>query len=232
MRPIVNVLRLGRIAYADALQLQQQLRDKLLGALQERRNVENYLLLVEHDPVYTVGLRAQQYDAALERRLRELGADFRRTERGGKITFHGHGQLTVYPIVYLGSFRTQKSVKRYVHLLEEAIVLAGQSILGRERPQLQVSTLAEHPGVWIDQQRKLAAIGVHCRRYVTMHGLALNCDVDLGWFEQIVPCDIVDKSVTSLSAELGRQVTVDQAIPPFLQAFRQAFQCELIDVCG
>ena len=232
MRLIVNVLRLGRIRYDEALQLQHQLRDKVLKAVNDKRNIENFLLLAEHDPVYTVGIRHQQYDSLLEHRLKRLGAEFRRTERGGKITFHGHGQLTVYPIVYLGSFRTQKSIKRYVHMLEETIIQASTILLRDCQPRLRIATLAEHPGVWIDNQRKLAAIGVHCKRWVTMHGLSLNCDVDLNWFDQIVPCDIPDKRVTSLTNERRQLVTVAQAIPPFLNAFRNVFDCELIDVCG
>jgi lipoate-protein ligase B len=232
MRPLVNVLRLGRVHYDDALSIQLQMRDKVLRASSEKRNVEHFLLLAEHEPVYTIGLRQAQYDGNIERRLQRLGADFRRTERGGKITFHGPGQLTAYPILYLGAFRTQKSLKKYVHLLEDTLTVAGRRLLASADPPVRVGTLIEHPGVWVNEQRKVAAIGVHCRRYVTMHGVSLNCDVDLAWFDHIVACDIPDKDVTSLSAELGRPVSVEQALPVFLNAFKQVFQCELLDVCG
>lgn len=232
IRPIVNVLRLGRIQYDDALALQLQMRDKVLKSSLERRNVEHFLLLAEHEPTYTVGLRQFDYDQSFEQRLKSLGANFRRTERGGRVTFHGPGQLTVYPILYLGAFRTQKSLKKYVHMLEDTLVLAGQRMLADRQPPVHIGTLLEHPGVWVDDDRKLAAIGIHCRRYVTMHGVSLNCNVDLRWFEHIVPCDIDDKSVTSLSKELNRPVTVQQAMPVFLNAFKQVFKCDLLDVCG
>lgn len=178
-----------------------------------------------------IGIRSKGYTVEVEKYLRSLGADFHKISRGGLITFHGFGQLTVYPILYLGSFKTQKSVKKYVCMLEDVIVNAGRTIL-KDVDNVFVSTLPEYQGVWINEERKLAAIGIGCKRYVTMHGVSLNCNTNLDWFEHIVPCGIEDKEVTSLSRELGRNFTVNDAIPYFLNSFKNVFKCELIEVLG
>lgn len=177
----------------------------------------NAVFVVEHDPVYTVGIRSKDYPSEVQDSLRRLGADFVRTNRGGLITFHGPGQLVAYPVLYLGSFFKDKSMRRYVCSLEKMII----DICARF--QLEAKT-TEHTGVWIGDN-KIAAIGVHGSRYITTHGIAINCNTDLSWFDHIVPCGIQQKGVTSLTRELGRVVTTAEAYPVLMAAFQQHFDC-------
>lgn len=232
-RRIVHVLRAGQLTYTAALRLQQSLAQRCFALSQHQPTPEqspsaNVLLLTEHPPVYTVGLRHGGYTAADELRLRQLGADFQRTNRGGLITFHGPGQLVAYPILQLKHFRP--SVRWYVCALERTVI----DMCGNGQPQqpppvagfrLDARTSPD-TGVWVGD-RKLCAIGVHASRYVTTHGLALNCNADLRWFEHVVPCGLVGKGVTSLSAELGREVGVPEATGAFLRSFGRVFECEV-----
>jgi lipoyl(octanoyl) transferase len=167
-------------------------------------------LLLEHEPVYTAGKRT----ATSDRPFGDPGAPVIDVDRGGKITWHGPGQLTGYPIIKL---REPVDVVAYVRALEEALIqtcaefgIAAERVAGRS-------------GAWITgpratdgatlPDRKVGAIGARVARGVTMHGFALNCDCDLSWFDRIIPCGIRDASVTTLSAETGRQVTVAEARP-------------------
>ncbi|KAH9392684.1 putative lipoyltransferase 2, mitochondrial [Tyrophagus putrescentiae] len=230
--PSLKVINLGRLAYPRALYIQQQLFERVKqGSISpgapnsapnnsnpnSNPNSPNYLLLVEHDPVYTVGIRSRQYleaDPEEIAKLRRLGADFQVTNRGGLITFHGPGQLVAYPILNLAAFpSTQRSIKRFVCLLESVLidVCAGLKV--------PADRLHPHPGVWVGASRKIAAIGIHASKYVTMHGVALNCNLPLDWYRHIVPCGIEGKGVTSLAAELGRDVPVTEVAPLFVEHF-------------
>ncbi|KAL3215339.1 hypothetical protein MRX96_006604 [Rhipicephalus microplus] len=222
-QPFVKFKNLGRMAFTQAYQMQKEVARTLLEevACHSQDMVSgNTVLLVEHDPVYTVGIRSKQYSAEVEERLRKLRADFVRTNRGGLVTFHGPGQLVAYPILYLGSFFKDKSMRSYVHSLEQMIIDFCT------RFQLEAKT-TEHTGVWIGDN-KIAAIGVHGSRYVTTHGIAINCNTDLSWFDHIVPCGIKDKGVTSLSRELGRVVTINEAYPILVTAFERQFKCTAV----
>ncbi|HEV2377359.1 MAG TPA: lipoyl(octanoyl) transferase LipB [Streptosporangiaceae bacterium] len=155
-------------------------------------------LLLEHEPVYTAGKRT----SALDRPLTDPGIPVVDVDRGGKITWHGPGQLVGYPIVRLDE---PVDVIAHVRAIEEALIQACA--------ELGVTTcrVEGRSGVWVTgggQDRKVAAIGIRVSRGVTMHGFALNCDCDLSWFDRIVPCGIRDAGVTSLSAETGQAVTV------------------------
>jgi lipoyl(octanoyl) transferase len=161
------------------------------------------VLLLEHDPVYTAGRRTEAFERPFD------GTAVVDVDRGGKITWHGPGQLVGYPIVRLPS---PMAVVDHVRRIE-SMLMAVCADLGV--PTMQVTGRS---GVWIGAdergpERKIAAIGVRVTQGVTMHGFALNCDCDLGWFDRIVPCGITDASVTSLSKELGRDVTVSEALP-------------------
>ncbi|CAN9511226.1 unnamed protein product [Ophioblennius macclurei] len=215
-RPLVEVVRLGLLSYQEALQVQQAYVNR------HRSGLAHALLLCQHPPVYTTGIRHKPYPEDLLDRLRLLGAGVHRTNRGGLITFHGPGQLVCYPILHLSSF--QKSVRWYVSQLELTVISACS------RFGITAST-SPHTGVWVGDN-KVCAIGIHCGRYVTSHGLALNCNTDLSWFRHIVPCGIEGKGVTSLSAELQRDVSVDEAIPHLLDAFRLHFGCRLTEEGG
>ncbi|KAM4794967.1 octanoyl-[acyl-carrier-protein]:protein N-octanoyltransferase LIPT2, mitochondrial [Rhinophrynus dorsalis] len=219
VRPVLRVVRLGVLPYTEALVVQQRIVQDLKSEPPSAEpGCRGTLLLCQHQAVYTIGIRRGQYPAQEEARLRELGADFQRTDRGGLITFHGPGQLVCYPVLELG--RLRRSLRAYVCGLEAAVI-------GLCRSLGVMASRAPETGVWV-RDKKICAIGVHCARHITSHGLALNCNTDLSWFNHIVPCGIVGKGVTSLTQELGRDVTVEEAIPPFLEAFEEEFNCTLV----
>lgn len=213
---IVKVLRTGRLRYGPSVKLQKILSD--LHFKQLNNETCNTLLLVEHDPVYTIGIRNKNYTEKDEVKLRNLGAEFFKTDRGGLITFHGPGQLVAYPILNLKQFKP--SIKWYVCQIEQMIIrlCAKYDILGTTSPDT---------GVWVND-KKICAIGIHGSRYITTHGLALNCNTDLTWFDHIVPCGIEGKGVTSISKELNRNVTIEDVLPTFQNVFQEMFQCSLV----
>ncbi|XP_041919601.1 putative lipoyltransferase 2, mitochondrial [Alosa sapidissima] len=211
----VRVVNLGRISYGQALQVQQK---HVRQHLDKTSDVPNTLLLCEHHPVYTIGIRQAPYPPEEEERLKGLGAEFFRTNRGGLITFHGPGQLVCYPILNLGCFK--KSVRWYVCELEKTVIgLCGKF-------GLKAATSPD-TGVWVGDN-KICAIGIHCGRYITSHGIALNCNTEMNWFDNIVPCGIVGKGVTSLSLELSRDVTAAEATPYLLESFSERFNCHVL----
>nr|XP_040569859.1 putative lipoyltransferase 2, mitochondrial [Lepeophtheirus salmonis] len=219
MKPRVLFHHLGRMKYAEALKVQHRTVDQL-----KNNEITNHLLTLEHDPVYTIGIRSKDYDAQMEKALiKKTGADFVRTNRGGLITFHGPGQLVVYPILDLRQFTVQRKallgVKWYINQLEETIIKTCIN-LGISNP-----TRSPHTGVWVGDN-KICAMGVRNSEYVTYHGLALNCNTDLTWYKEIIPCGIEDKGVTSLSNELGRNVTLQDVLPAFRQEFKCVFNCD------
>jgi lipoyl(octanoyl) transferase len=190
---LLTVERLGTVAYQPVWELQDELAEQ-----RRARRIGDRLLLVEHFPVYTIGRGGDQANLlATPERLREMGAEFHRVDRGGDITFHGPGQLVAYPIVEL---RDPLDLRRYVRSLEEAIIATAAGF-GVEA-HLEDGLI----GVWVEGNRKLAAIGVRVRRGVTTHGLALNVNTDLRWFAEMIPCGIADKEVTTLARELGHPV--------------------------
>jgi lipoyl(octanoyl) transferase len=193
---VLTVERLGTVAYQPSWELQ----DELAQQRRERR-IGDRLLLVEHFPVYTIGRGGDERNLLAGRdRLRQLGAEFVRSDRGGDITFHGPGQLVAYPIVEL---RDPLDLRRYVRTLEAAIVRTAAAL------GVQAARIDGLTGVWVAGQRKLAAIGVRIRRGVTTHGLALNVNTELRWFDEMIPCGIRDKEVTSLARELGHPVPME-----------------------
>jgi lipoyl(octanoyl) transferase len=162
------------------------------------------VLLLEHPPVFTAGKRTEPHERPLDGSAPVIDVD-----RGGKITFHGPGQLVGYPIVRLPE---HVKVVDYVRRLEEALIHACTDL------GVTTARVPGRSGVWLQAgdgrpERKIAAIGIRVSRGVTMHGFALNCDVALAWYDRFVPCGIDDAGVTSLSQELGRDVTVSEAIP-------------------
>ena len=187
------IRRLGTVPYADGWRLQQALHASVVGG------AEDVTLLLEHPPVYTAGKRTEPWERPTD------GTPVVDVDRGGKITWHGPGQITGYPIVRLAD---PVDVVDYVRRLEQLLIdvcaelgLATDRVEGRS-------------GVWTpDGARKVAAIGIRVARGVTMHGFALNCDPDLSAYDRIVPCGITDATVTSLTRELGRDVPVDEVLP-------------------
>ena len=163
------------------------------------------VLLLEHPPVFTAGKRTDPH----ERPADPGGAPVIDVDRGGKITFHGPGQLVGYPIVTLPD---HVKVVDYVRRVEEALIAVCREL------GVDTARVPGRSGVWLraddrGPERKIAALGIRVSRGVTMHGFALNCDVDLAWYDRFVPCGIADAGVTSLSQELGRDVTVAEVLP-------------------
>jgi lipoyl(octanoyl) transferase len=187
------------VDYVDAWALQ---RDVHAGVVD---GAPGTVLLLEHPPVFTCGKRTDEH----ERPLDPGGAAVIDVDRGGKITFHGPGQLVGYPIVRLPD---HVKVVDYVRRIEEALIATCRDL------GVTTARVPGRSGVWLradekGPERKVGAIGIRVSRGVTMHGFALNCDVDLGWYDRFVPCGISDAGVTSLSAELGRDVTVPEVAP-------------------
>ena len=188
------------VDYNRAWALQRTVHDRRVNG-----EIPDSCLLLEHTPVYTAGKRT----AVSDRPVGEPGAPVIDVDRGGKITWHGPGQLTAYPIVKL---REPLDVVAYVRSLEDAMIRVCAEF------GLYTVRVEGRSGVWLPAsgslpERKVGAIGARVARGVTMHGLALNCDCDLSWFDRIVPCGISDAGVTSLTAELGIPVTVTDVTP-------------------
>jgi len=191
---------IGTIDYLDAWELQREVHAKVVSGEQP-----GTVLLLEHPPVFTAGKRTDPH----ERPVDTDGAPVVDVDRGGKITFHGPGQLVAYPIVRLPS---HVKVVDFVRRLEEAMIRACADF------GVTTARVPGRSGVWLQadargEERKVGAIGLRVSKGVTMHGIALNCDVDLGWYDRFVPCGISDAGVTTLSAETGRDVTVAEALP-------------------
>jgi lipoyl(octanoyl) transferase len=201
------ICRLGTVAYRDALTLQERIRD----ARQEER-VPDTLLLLEHPPVYTRGRRSLPGELPMgEEWYRAQGIDVVDTNRGGRVTYHGPGQLVGYPIMAIGD------VIAYLRTMERAIVdaLADAGVSARARPD----DGPDFTGVWTGD-RKIASIGVHVARGVTTHGFAINVDNDLQPFEWVVPCGLDGVRMTSVAAEAG---DADTLVTGIARRFAEAF---------
>lgn len=208
----IEFAQLGRVDYLSAWDQQKQLAGEVLAGTCPGR-----VLLLEHPDVYTAGRRTQPADRPTD------GTPVVDVDRGGRITWHGSGQLVGYPILRLAE---PIDVVHYVRTLEE-VLIAACGDLG-----VSTSRVEGRSGVWLPAtadrpERKIAAIGVRIARGVTQHGFALNCNPDMTAFDRIVPCGIADAGVTSLSTELGRDVTITQAVPAVVQRLREAFDGRL-----
>jgi lipoyl(octanoyl) transferase len=219
-RPI-EVRRLGTISYADALELQKQLVDE-----RKAGRIPDQLLLLQHPPVITLGVRSRgdrSHVLASPERLAQEGVELVETGRGGDVTFHGPGQLVGYPILDLRP--DQQDVHRYVRDLEEVMIrmAAAFGVTARRQPGFT--------GAWVDVPlagggsgaEKLAAIGVRIARWITSHGFAFNVTTDLSGFGLIVPCGIPDRGVTSLQRLLGRAVSMAQVEAVCIDALATVF---------
>ncbi|XP_055914167.1 putative lipoyltransferase 2, mitochondrial [Eupeodes corollae] len=214
MSRLIKVLRPQNILnYKSGLELQQKISAQ---SVQNVASFKNYIILLEHHPVYTIGIRTKGYTEKDEKHLQSLGADFHKTNRGGLITFHGPGQLVAYPVLHLKQFKP--SMRWYIAQLESTVIDLCKS-MGIPNAQTTADT-----GIWVGDN-KICAIGVHGSQYITTHGIGLNCNTDLSWFEHIVPCGIENKGVTSLSKELNRSISIDDAIPHLLESFSRNFEC-------
>lgn len=206
---IIEELRTALVDYNQGWDLQRRIHAEVVGGSPD------HLLLLQHSPVYTAGRRTEPHERPWPLPTDAAVID---VDRGGKITWHGPGQLVGYPIMRL---REPLDVVAFVRRIEQLLIdvcihfgVNGQRVDGRS-------------GVWVGPDsrgpaRKIAAIGIRVAQGVTMHGFALNCDCDLGWFDRIVPCGISDATVTSLTKECGRPVTVDEVMPVLRAALATA----------
>jgi lipoyl(octanoyl) transferase len=222
---IIQLINLGFVSYEYALQLQEKLFAKNFNCKKNGEQTSNYLIICEHPHVYTMGRGgdAREIDIA---NLKKHGADFYEVNRGGKITYHGPGQLVVYPILDLENF-SLNDVHFYLRQLEKVVISTLHSF------NISAGTLVNYTGVWLepdrgDLARKICAIGVRVSRWLTMHGLALNINTDLSYFEHIIPCGIKDKKVTSMFVELGRQVNMSEVVKILLLNFQKVINCRIV----
>ncbi len=228
MKP-VRFRDLGRIDYGEAWDLQKELLQASIDRKtrnrdlpeEERVPTEDHLLFCEHPPVYTLGKSGSRDHVLIsDAEMEERGIAYYHIDRGGDITHHGPGQLVVYPVLDLEHYFTD--IGRYLRTLEE-IVIRTLEEYGVEGERKEDAT-----GVWLDvsdpgKARKICAMGVKCSRWVTMHGIALNVNNDLSFFEHIVPCGIPDKGVTSLQKELGREVAMEELKARIKEHFAEQF---------
>ncbi len=232
MNKKVYVTDLGTKDYKETWDFQEEVFNSIIDVKNKNREKENkditpnYLLFVEHPNVYTLG-KSGKYSHLLisEEELAQKNATFYKIDRGGDITYHGPGQIVGYPILDLDNFFTD--IHKYLRFLEEVIIktLADYGIKGERSPG--------ETGVWIDVgtpfARKICAMGVRASRWVTMHGFAFNINADLSYFNYIIPCGIVDKSVTSLNQELGKNIPLQEVKEKIKFHFSNIFEAELIE---
>lgn len=211
---VLEVRRLARFGYADGLELQKTLETEVIA----ERN-RNYLLLLEHPHVFTIGRRAKENGVlASAEILKSIGAEVFEINRGGKVTYHGIGQLVGYPIINLSSFK--EDVHLYVRNLEEVLIRT-LDYFGIESFRIEGLT-----GVHTSEG-KIAAIGVHLKRWVTTHGFALNVNTDLSYFDWIIACE--GEPVTSMERLLGREIDLQEVENRIIENFVEVFEFENIE---
>ena len=222
-----RIVDLGLMEYTEAWNYQASLFQSILEIKRKNRDLPesgqlitpNYLILCEHPPVITLGKSGDQKNLlATPEKLSALGATYVPTNRGGDITFHGPGQLVVYPVIDLENFFTD--ISRYMRNLEEAVIRTLKSY------GIMADRMSGLTGVWLTEgvPRKICAMGVKTSRWVTMHGLALNVNVDLAFFDLIVPCGINDKAVTSMKQETGRTYAIGEIKQRLAEDLLDVFQ--------
>lgn len=215
-------------SYAEVWDLQKHLQQRLVQSKRKGKSGEpGYLLFCEHRPVITIGKSGKMdHLTASKLELENASIEFHKINRGGDITFHGPGQLTVYPILDLDQY--YNDVHRYVREIEE-VVIRTLDYFG-----IKGSRVDGYTGVWIidgQGRRKIAAIGVHMSRWVSMHGMALNVNTDLSHFDRIIPCGIVDEdtSVTSISQELRQPINLETVREQLRKHFSDVFGFTYLD---
>lgn len=213
----INIIDLGLQKYADALHRQEELFNKNIEQKLNHQPTTNYLVLCEHQPVFTLGKSGKEENILVSES--QMNAEFYHTNRGGDVTFHGPGQLVVYPILDLDTYNI--GLAKYIYNLEEAIItsLKPYGITGER--------LEGANGIWLRDgkgDRKICAIGVKASRGITMHGLAMNVNTDLSYFNKIIPCGLQNLGVTSLEKELGKQIELASYKEVFINSFQQVFK--------
>jgi lipoyl(octanoyl) transferase len=229
----VQFRNLGLIDYKECWDYQEKLFQEIISQKTENRKLPdncqlqtpNYFIFCEHPHVYTLGKSGDEKNLLLnESQLETKKATYYKINRGGDITYHGPGQIVGYPILDLDNFFTD--IHKYLRLLEETIILTLKDY-GIESGRIEGLT-----GVWLDwknplKARKICALGVRTSRWVTMHGFAFNVNSDLSYFNNIIPCGITDKAVTSMNKELGRELEMEEVRSRVKKYFAEVFECEI-----
>ena len=220
----VSIKHLGRTEYSEAWEIQKRLFEELLRQKREGAPEEQYVLFVEHPHVYTLGKSGHESNLLVnEQFLKQIGATYFHTDRGGDVTYHGLGQLVGYPILDLEHIGV--SLRDYIWSIEESIIRTVAEY-GITADRLEGAT-----GVWLDphspRARKICAIGVKASHFVTMHGFALNVTTDLSYFSHFNPCGFTDKGVTSIEKETGLRPTLEEVEERFAAHFSKILKIEL-----
>ncbi|MBL0308202.1 MAG: lipoyl(octanoyl) transferase LipB [Bacteroidetes bacterium] len=212
----MKILDLGLKKYAEVLHMQEELFNNNVEAKLRGVATQNTIILCEHEPVFTLGKSGHRENILVSKE--EMKAEFYHTNRGGDVTFHGPGQLVVYPILDLD--KLEIGLAKYIAKLEETIIetLKAYNIIGQR--------LDGAAGIWIKDkgpERKICAIGVKASRNITMHGLAININTDLSYFGKIIPCGLENKQVTSIQKELNQVVDLEKYKKAFITTFVREF---------
>ena len=212
-----NLITIEPTSYLDGLMFQENFFNAQLEKKAKNQPTSNTLIFLQHNPVYTIGKSGDLSNLKIP--IENTNAEFFRTSRGGDITYHGPGQLTGYPVFDLEHFDI--GVRKYVETIEDCIIecIAHYGITGGRAEKAS--------GVWLDvgtkDERKICAIGIKVSRGITMHGFAFNINTDLSYFENIIPCGIEDKGVTSLEKEVGKKMDFIEVLDVLLTSFEKRF---------
>ena len=226
----ILVKDLGVLSYDKSWEHQKRIFDNIISqkinnrTLKKKIKTENHLLIVEHKPIYTIGKSGEISNLLLDdQELKLKGIDFKKINRGGDITFHGLGQIVGYPILYLDNFFTD--IGLYLRTLEE-VIISTIGFFGIKGFRIDGET-----GVWVKDEsnslKKICAFGIKASRWVTMHGFALNVNTDLTYFDNIVPCGISDKGVTSLQEILNQKIAPKTVKEKLYENIARLFNAEL-----
>ena len=226
----IVVKDLGVLSYEDSWELQKTIFENIISqkiknrTLKKKNKTDNYLLIVEHKPIFTIGKSGDTSNLLLDtKQLKSKNIEFKKINRGGDITFHGLGQVVGYPILDLDNFFTD--IGQYLRTLEE-VIISSIGFFGLKGYRINGET-----GVWVkdklNSDKKICAFGIKASRWVTMHGFALNVNTDLKYFDYIVPCGISDKGVTSLEETLNKKITTKMVKQKIYENFARLFNAEL-----
>jgi len=208
------------LEYNKAYTKQLEYKNSIIELKKNLQSTKNIIVFVEHPHVYTLGKHGKNVNLLIsEKKLREINATFVHTDRGGDITYHGYGQIVIYPIIDLDNFNLH--VKKFVYLLEESIIKTLREF------NIETTRLEKAPGVWIQKNNrpeKICAIGIKIEKNVSMHGLALNVKTDLSYFNYINPCGYTDKGATSMEKETKKEISIDSVKKILKEKFIYCFK--------
>lgn len=222
----MNVVDVGTMGFGECWELQQRLFEEAIRQKAAGQEPEQRVLLVEHNPVYTLGKSGKESNLLVaEEFLKSIGAEFFHIDRGGDITYHGHGQIVGYPILDLSQLGI--GLKAYIDAIEGAVI-ATMAEWGITCQRVEGAS-----GVWIVESgcrmRKICAVGVKASRWVTMHGFALNVNTELRYFDYINPCGFTDRTATSMEKELGRKMDIEEVKARLLVHFARELNVNKIN---